>query len=122
MPTPIPFVEIYTAVQTGVVDGADVGMADILAVKFYEVARYMSLTRHVYIAVPLYVSRRFLATLTPHDRDVVRETGLKIIDIMQDSVKQQDTEGLDFLRKAGMEITEDVDDNAGSPPCRRQFA
>lgn len=112
LPTPIPFVEIYTAVQTGVVDGADVGMADILAVKFYEVARYMSLTRHVYIAVPLYVSRKFLATLTPHDQDVVRETGLNVLDIMQDSVKQQDAEGLEFLRKAGMQITEDVDREA----------
>ena len=46
-PTPIAFGELYTSLQTGVVDGGDNGVVDVLTLKFYEVTKYFSFTRHV---------------------------------------------------------------------------
>ena len=109
LPTPLPFVEIYTAIQTGVVDGADVGISDITAMKFYEVAKYLSLTGHVFIAVPLNVSRKFLSTLSSKDQDAVLESGTKVLDVMQSAQKEQYEQGLEFVANAGMEVIRDVD-------------
>ena len=47
LPTPIAFSELYTALQTKVVDGADVPVADLISLKFYQVTKYLTMTRHV---------------------------------------------------------------------------
>ena len=48
VPTPLPFGEIYTALQTGVVDGFEHDAPTCLAGKFYEVAKNCALTQHIY--------------------------------------------------------------------------
>ena len=48
VPTPLPFGEIYTALQTGVVDGFEHDAPTALAGKFYEVAKHCALTQHIY--------------------------------------------------------------------------
>ncbi len=48
VPTPLPFGEIYTALQTGVVEGFEHDAPTALAGKFYEVAKNCALTQHIY--------------------------------------------------------------------------
>ncbi len=48
VPTPLPFGEIYTSLQTGVVDGFEHDAPTALAGKFYEVAKNCALTQHIY--------------------------------------------------------------------------
>jgi tripartite ATP-independent transporter DctP family solute receptor len=47
-PSPLPFSEVFTALQTGVMDGQENPFANIWSAKFYEVQKYLSLTGHVY--------------------------------------------------------------------------
>ena len=47
-PTPLPFTEVHTALETGTVDGQENPAALILASKFNEVQKYLSLTHHNY--------------------------------------------------------------------------
>jgi len=109
LPTTIPFVEVYTAMQTKVADGADIGIADIIPLKFYQVTKYMSMTRHFYIMNPLYLSRRFLSTLEKQDQDIVREAGLKCLDACQAAATKIEKDGISFLRGKGLEIYESID-------------
>lgn len=57
LPTPVAFAELYGALQTGVVDGADVSMVDMLSLKFYQVTKYLSLTRHQVVIAPVIMSK-----------------------------------------------------------------
>ena len=75
LPTPIAFSELYTALQTKVVDGADVPVADLISLKFYQVTKYLTMTRHVPILDAFMVSAKFLAKLSPADADIVAEAG-----------------------------------------------
>ncbi|RWI88933.1 TRAP transporter substrate-binding protein [Mesorhizobium sp.] len=109
LPATVPFVEVYTSMQTKVVDGADVGIADIIPLKFYQVTKYMSMTRHFYIMNPLYVSRKFLSKLSDVDQDIVRKAGAKCLDACQAAADRIEQDGIAFLRDKGMEIKEDID-------------
>ncbi len=46
-PVPMPMLELYTALQTGVVDGAENTISNILAHKYYQVQKYLTLTGHL---------------------------------------------------------------------------
>ncbi|WP_029356906.1 TRAP transporter substrate-binding protein [Bosea sp. 117] len=56
--TPIPFGEIYTSLQTGVVDGVEQDAPTVLAGKFYEIAKYCTLTQHIYNPVMPVMNKR----------------------------------------------------------------
>ncbi len=73
--TPMSFGELYTALQTGVVDGADNDPVDVLTEKFYEVTKYYSLTGHFQINAPFMISKRVWDTLTPAQQAAVMDAG-----------------------------------------------
>ena len=57
-PSPMKFSEVFTALQTGVMDGQENPFAQIASAKFYEVQKYLSLTGHVYSPAYLAWARR----------------------------------------------------------------
>ena len=63
VPTPLPFGEIYTSLQTGVVDGFEHDAPTALAGKFYEVARNCALTQHIYNPQLPVISKRSLSRI-----------------------------------------------------------
>lgn len=77
---PMGFNEIYTAVQTGVVDGHEQEDPGMLAMKFYEVENKAVVTRHMYQSAVWEVSEKFFQKLPEKDRqiflDAAREAGI----------------------------------------------
>ncbi len=63
VPTPIPFGEIYTSLQTGVVDGFEHDAPTALAGKFFEVAKYCALTQHIYNPQTPVIGKRSFAKI-----------------------------------------------------------
>jgi tripartite ATP-independent transporter DctP family solute receptor len=55
-PSPMKFSEVFTALQTGVMDGQENPLSQIYSAKFYEVQKYLSMTGHVYTPAYLVVS------------------------------------------------------------------
>ena len=55
-PTPIPRGEVYTSLQTGVVDGMEGSSESVYTEKFYEVTKYLSKTFHIYAGPGLFIS------------------------------------------------------------------
>jgi tripartite ATP-independent transporter DctP family solute receptor len=103
-PTPMPFSELFTALQTGVVDGADNGPIDILSEKFYEVTKYLTLTQHFIVLVPMLVSDKALAKLTPEDKAVVLAAAKESTRVMSDEAKKQNEGAIDKLKGQGLEV------------------
>ena len=72
-PVPMPFAELYTALESRAVDGQENPYAVILSNKFYEVQKYVSATNHVYAANIILVSRRFWDRLSPTEQRLMNE-------------------------------------------------
>ena len=73
-PSPMPFSEVYSALQSGVMDGQENPFSQIYSAKFQEVQKFLSLTGHVYTPSYLIVSEQFWSRL-PKD---VQQTIAKV--------------------------------------------
>jgi tripartite ATP-independent transporter DctP family solute receptor len=67
----MPLPEVYLAIQQGTVQGQENPIDTIHANKFYEVAPYVTLTKHVYSPIPLTISEKTWQKLSPADRDAI---------------------------------------------------
>ena len=70
-PTPLPFGEVYSAMQTHLIDGAENNWRTFHTSRQFEVARYWSQTDHSYSPEALLLSKRTYDALTPADREIV---------------------------------------------------
>lgn len=74
-PQSVPWGETFTALQTGVVDGAEAATYGFYEQKHHEVAKYLSLTSHVYTPSFLLMSNAFYDSLTPEQQAVFIQAG-----------------------------------------------
>ncbi|MBW6485852.1 MAG: DctP family TRAP transporter solute-binding subunit [Syntrophobacterales bacterium] len=72
-PTPLPFPEIYNALQQKVIDGQDNPIFTSIMMKFTEVNKFATITNHVLTECPTVVSRDFWKSLTPPQQKIFRE-------------------------------------------------
>src|SRR6185503_579648 len=78
-PTPIPAGEIYTALQTGVIDAFESPADFILSSKNYEVAGYITRTHHIFTEVSMMASARKMASLPADVQKVIRELAVEAV-------------------------------------------
>ncbi|MBQ7606636.1 MAG: TRAP transporter substrate-binding protein [Desulfovibrionaceae bacterium] len=75
-PTPMSLGEVYTALETGVIDGQESPLAHIATKEFYTVQSYLSLTSHSYSIEALVISAEVWKTLSPSDQEILRKAAL----------------------------------------------
>ncbi len=80
VPTALPFGELYAAMQQGVVDGAEGGIAGIYQAKFSDVAKYVLVTEHTRLTDFVIASQKFQHSLTEREREVIEQEFAKISD------------------------------------------
>lgn len=73
-PVPMPFAELYGALEAKAVDGQENPFSVILSNKFFEVQKYVSATNHVYAANIVLVSKRFWDKLSPAEQKILRDS------------------------------------------------
>jgi tripartite ATP-independent transporter DctP family solute receptor len=100
--TPMAFGEIYNAMQQKVIDGAENDVVDIKVEKFFEVSKYVSLTRHLHLAVALVLSRRALAALPADLQLLVRQAAAEGLAVTRGAVEAQTIEARQFLESKGL--------------------
>lgn len=71
--TPLPWAEVYPALQTGVIDGAEAQPSAIWGAKLYEVVKQITLTEHIFLMSGLIVSDKWLKSLPEGYQKIVRE-------------------------------------------------
>lgn len=103
---PLPYTELYTALETGTVDGQENPAANILNAKFYEVQKYMTLTRHQYNPQIVLVSKKFWDGLNDEEKDVLQAAATEARDYQRKVSREADATALEEIRKTGMEVSE----------------
>ncbi len=106
-PQKVSWAETFTALQTGVVDGAEAATYGFYEQKHFEVAKHMSLTGHVYTPSFLLASKAFMDSLTPEQRTVFEEVGKAITEAAYDKSAKLESAYLAEMRK--MTDINDVD-------------
>lgn len=72
-PTPIPYTEVYTSMQTGTIDGFESDVIGSNASKFYDVTKYITISGHFNNAVILVMSPKTWDKLSPEDQKIMQE-------------------------------------------------
>jgi tripartite ATP-independent transporter DctP family solute receptor len=72
---PIAWGELYNALQTGVVDGAENNHPSLVSMKFYEVSKYYTIDEHARIPDVLIASKKVMDQLTPEQQDAIKYAG-----------------------------------------------
>lgn len=110
-PSPMKFSELFTALQTGVMDGQENPFTQIYSAKLQEVQKYLSLSGHVYTPAYLLAGSRKYAALPADVRKVLEDTAKETQAFVYATAAKQETELLDKLKQSGMQVNE-VDKNA----------
>jgi tripartite ATP-independent transporter DctP family solute receptor len=100
----MPLPEVYLAIQQGAVAGQENPIDTIHANKFYEVAPHVTLTRHVYSPIPLSVSEKTWARLSPADREAVTKAGIEVADWMRKEIRANDDRQLKDMASKGAKV------------------
>ncbi|MEI4472329.1 DctP family TRAP transporter solute-binding subunit [Frigidibacter sp. MR17.24] len=115
-PVPMPFTEVYTALETGTVDGQDNPLLTVRDANFYEVQKYLTASKHAYSALVMLVSQPYWNSLSDEDKAIIQKaadnTAIENRRIMRDAVAKArtflETEGKmtvsDFTPEARAEI------------------
>jgi tripartite ATP-independent transporter DctP family solute receptor len=103
-PVPIPFLELYTSLQTGVVDGQENPPVNILQQKYYQVQKHVSLTNHLMTVVAIVVNDAWYKKLDPALKDAIRKADIDAELACAGVGAVQDTLALAELAKQGMSV------------------
>ncbi len=110
-PTPMAFGEVYTSLQTGVIDGYEHDASTTLQQRFYEIARYMARTRHIAGVLGLYASSASMARIPAALRITLEESARAAAEQQRAMGHREDTTAMTELTGLGMTIN-DIDASA----------
>jgi len=117
-PTPMAFGEVYTSLQTGVIDGYEHDASTTLHQRFYEVAGYMARTRHIAGVLGLWASTASLSRLPTDIRTALERAAVAAAADQRAMGAQEDSGAVAQLASRGMRIR-DIDGAAFRPPAER---
>ncbi|HEY3585120.1 MAG TPA: TRAP transporter substrate-binding protein, partial [Casimicrobiaceae bacterium] len=110
-PSPMKFSELFTALQTGVMDGQENPLTQIYSAKLQEVQKYLSLSGHVYTPAYLTVGTTHWKTLPADVRKVLDDTAKETQAFVYQTAAKDEEDLLGKLKQAGMQVN-DVDKDA----------
>ncbi|MEQ9037823.1 MAG: TRAP transporter substrate-binding protein DctP [Silicimonas sp.] len=120
-PTPMAFTEIYTALQTGSVDGQDNPLPTVVDAKFYEVTNQIALTSHLVDLNYVAFSKAVWDELTPEQQAIVQSAAVEAAESGRQKQLQKEAELVSFLTEQGLDVYE-PDLNAFREHVQAQYA
>ena len=105
-PTPMPW-PIYTELEQGVIDGQENPLWVMEVYKFYEIQKYMTLTRHVYSPHIDIASLKWWRTLDEKTRELIQETIYAAAVYQRNENRSKDAQRLALLASKGMQVEQD---------------
>ncbi|WP_425052658.1 TRAP transporter substrate-binding protein DctP [Psychromarinibacter sp. S121] len=105
-PTPMAFTEVYTALQTGSVDGQDNPLPTVVDSKFYEVTNQIALTAHLVDLNYIAFSKAVWDEMTPEQQEAVEAAAVAAADAAREVQLQKEADLVSFLEEQGLEIYE----------------
>jgi TRAP-type transport system periplasmic protein len=105
-PTPMDFKEVYTSLQTGVIDGQENPINVIATRALYEVQDYLMLTGHITQNQTVIVNDQIFQALSPELQEVLLSATRDAGDYQNDLLEQEEAEQLELIEANGMQIVE----------------
>jgi len=105
-PTPMAFSDVFTALQTGVIDGQENPYAQIASAKFQEVQEYLSITGHVYTPAYILASQSHFEGQSDEVKSVLNNCAAETQTFTYEKAAELETELLEVIREAGVEVNE----------------
>jgi tripartite ATP-independent transporter DctP family solute receptor len=103
---PLPFSELFSALETKAVDGQENPFNTILSSKFYEVQKYLTVTNHVYSPWIVLVSKKYWDGLSATEKKVLMDAAKKSRDFERKDTREEAAKALADLKAKGMQINE----------------
>lgn len=104
VPTLLSPAELYMAMQRGVIDGSHQVIASTVVRKFYEVQKYLTVTRHNFVPYFMVMNRRVWDRLSPSQQEAVREAAQEAAKWAAEADQVAERDAVAFLRGKGMEV------------------
>lgn len=112
-PTPMPYGEVYTGVQTGVIEGATLDWGSVNSMRLFELIDHATSPNAAFLAEPrpVIVSATFWASLNDAERDAIADAMQEAASFERQHFKELQGEAVKAIEAAGVEITE-IDEQA----------
>ena len=107
--TPMAFTEVFTALQQGTVDGQENPLSVIMAAKFEQVQKHLSLTGHGYSPAIFLMNKGMFDKLSAADKQHFLDAAKEAVKANRARVDEDDARGVTELRSKGMQVIENVD-------------
>ncbi len=109
IPAPMPYSEVYSALQAGVIDGAENEPASILANRFYEAAPYFANTKHLVLPMGMFISDTVFDRLTESQQQAVVEAANEAATWQRSFMAERNADALkEMVASYGVTVT-DID-------------
>ena len=102
---PLPFSELFTALETKTVDGQENPVNTIQSSKFYEVQKYLSITKHVYSPWIVLASKKWWDGLSADEQKAINEAAAASRDFERKDSREASVKAIDFLKEKGMQVS-----------------
>ena len=103
---PMPSPELYTALEQKAADGQENPATVIASAKFFEVQKYLSLTRHIYNPQALIVSKKVWDQLSAAEKKVLSEATQEATVYQRQTSRDREASAIEALKKGGMQVNE----------------
>lgn len=107
--TPMAFPEVFTALQQGTVDGQENPLSVIMAARFDQVQKHLTLTGHVYSPAIWLMNKAAFDKLSPADQKIFLDAAAEGTKANRARVDEDDAKGVAELRSKGMQVIENPD-------------
>ncbi len=104
--TPMPFGEVYSGLQTGVIDGAENNFPSYHTTRHFEVAKYHSLTEHSMVPEALVMSKRTWDRLSAEDQELVRAAAKQSVERMRELWNRYEEDARQWVVEGGATLVE----------------
>jgi tripartite ATP-independent transporter DctP family solute receptor len=107
--TPMPYGEVYSSIQTGVIDGAENNWPSYDSSGHFEVAKYYTLNQHLIVPEVLVMSKTSFDKLSAEEQEIVRQAARDSVPLMRELWQEREKVSEQRVRDAGVEIITDID-------------
>ena len=107
--TPMPYGEVYSGIQTGVIDGAENNWPSYDSSGHFEVAKYYTMDEHLIVPEVLVMAKSSFDALSAEDQEIVRQAAKDVVPVMRELWAAREKESEEKVRAAGVEIIADID-------------
>ena len=105
-PTPLPFPEVYAALEQKAIDGQENPLTVINANKFYEVQKNVVLSNHQYNPQSVIISKKFWDGLDAGQKKIISEAAVEAAKYQRAQARALVAGALDNMKKNGMQVTQ----------------